>query len=923
MTREEENRLVRQMRASSSDAFWIASEALSKHGPAAVSAIGKFAEQLSSSSDDEQDRLRIASTVAVQVGLEAAADLLEEVRWDHVGIDPWMIPWMVREKYKLDRVRTTLHEKLSTRHSSADYLWNVLQTKDRNLQNEAEKLAVTDTWRPEQFDGLVEAGLSETTKRQFLVAKASDRTVALFMKHALRSDDPTVRQVANDTATTHTVRPEDFEECSQLGLTIEAQERVLREGVTSSCFKARYLQLMLNHPLNRLRAEAQELASPDNVEAYFVPDLLRAGLATTTLRRVIREVLASGNPYSTVGFLPYAITHGDNDLREAAWTCLSSPNKAVRHAAAKVLGESTLPVVERATNLLVDKAAGTREAAARLLATRGDEPARRVLLDRLPNEPKATVRAEIVGGLLDAGVSPDAVADAMGPATPEELEERGRAVRKLGWTWLDEVPLPPLQWTDGRPVDPAAVRLMLYAQSRQKRPMPEPELMPLYRQIDRHSSADFALTLLDLQQKGDRHKATAWAMIPVGLLGDNRAVAQLVAAVRKHAKKYDEKVFGFAIHALALNGTDAAISAVAGNADAYRDAAKLKHRKAAAVADRVLDRLAITRGMTRAELEDATLPTFGFPTDGTPRRIIAGKRTIDARISTDFKLVMTDAETGKRVASVPKAAGEAIVGEFKGLRKMLGEVAKQQTARLERLMVDGQRWDGRVWSERLLGHPMLLPFAQRLVWATFDESDRPTQLLRALPDRTLTDADDEAVEPPTAGERVGIVHPLLLEADVASAWREHLADYEVEPPFEQLDRPTARVPPDLRDAEIDGRLKDESVGLLSLRAKLQKHGWTLSYDHAVRRFEKDGVIARLTVRGAGEYYYGGDSSQTVPLGNITFHKAEDVQAVAEDGNDTRPVPRLPLGVVPPIVYSETVGRLRRIAGIDDVPGAAA
>ena len=648
--------------------------------------------------------------------------------------------------------------------------------------------------------------------------------------------------------------------------------------------------------------------APCSSQFHDLRNLREAGLSTEAERRdVIRAGMYPRSSHHRDAYIRIALERDEPELVERVWDLLGSDRGAAA-AAIRALAESPRHVVERAGSLLVDPKAGIREAAVQLFAARGGEDARRILLDRLPNEPAVSVRAEIVSALLDGGLSLDAVADAFPPADLDDYAERGRKVRKPAWKWLDVDALPPPKTAAGGEVPREAMRLMLACQSKQSRPMPDPEVLGLYRLIDRGTSGDFAVGLLDAVNKAAR-APNAWALVPAGLLGDNRAVTGLVSALNKWAKGNKEKLAEYAVQALVLNGTDAALSAVGGVADRYRHVGKATQRRAAAAADAALDRLAAGRGLSRADLDESIIPSFGFPVDGTPRVIVAGKRTVHARVGGDFKLSMADADTGKRVASVPKAAGESVVAEFKGLRKLLGEVAKQQTARLERLMVAGNKWDGEAWSSRFLGHPVLAPFAQRLVWATWD-GDRPGTLFRALEDGTLTDADDEAVDLPSAGDVVGIVHPLWLDADVLARWREHLADYEVSPPFEQFDRPTARLPDNLADATEDKRLAGTEVGFLSLRGKLERAGWAQDYRGFRRRFAAQNVVAWLSTDG-NDWYYGSDPSATVKLGPLSFSKPTAADA---DENAGR-LPPLPLGNVPATAFSEAIGLLHRIAGV--------
>ena len=68
------------------------------------------------------------------------------------------------------------------------------------------------------------------------------------------------------------------------------------------------------------------------------------------------------------------------------------------------------------------------------------------------------------------------------------------------------------------------------------------------------------------------------------------------------------------------------------------------------------------------------------------------------------------------------------------------------------------------WRELFLRHPVLLPFATRLVWAAYDAEGKRIALFRALEDRSLTTVQDDAYELPESC-KVGAVHPLELSDD--------------------------------------------------------------------------------------------------------------------------------------------------------------
>jgi hypothetical protein len=269
---------------------------------------------------------------------------------------------------------------------------------------------------------------------------------------------------------------------------------------------------------------------------------------------------------------------------------------------------------------------------------------------------------------------------------------------------------------------------------------------------------------------------------------------------------------------------------------------------------------------------------------------------------------MKDTKTGKKAISIPKAAPPEVQAEFKGLGKLLVEVAKSQSARLEALMVRQHRWPAARWEEIFLRHPILFPFAVRLVWGAYDASGKVTSTFRALPDRTLTDAHDEAGEL-DKNLAIGIVHPLDLTAEQIQAWQAHLGDYEIAPPFFQMERQVVSVPAALREQTQYAPLKGTTMNAMSFRGKVERSGWTRSATAAAyrKRFAASGIDGYVTLDGMPEWGYGYDPTATVTLDQVLF-----VSIDTKPENFTTSV--MKLADVPEMVFSETVGDLMRITG---------
>ena len=232
---------------------------------------------------------------------------------------------------------------------------------------------------------------------------------------------------------------------------------------------------------------------------------------------------------------------------------------------------------------------------------------------------------------------------------------------------------------------------------------------------------------------------------------------------------------------------------------------------------------AASLGMTADELGDRVVPWLGFAAN-QPRLIDCAGKSIEAQIGLDFKLKYVDRDKKKAIASLPKTAPKEILAEFKELAATLREVSKAQMLRLENLMVRQYRWPIERWRELFPVHPLLAPMAIRLVWGVYDDAGKLLATFRMLEDCSFTQASDEPLDLPVAGS-IGIVHPLELSADERQAWQTHLADYEIESPFPQLERPVVRLSPDSSDKKTLREYSGINVNAMTFRGRAEKLGW--------------------------------------------------------------------------------------------------
>ena len=223
--------------------------------------------------------------------------------------------------------------------------------------------------------------------------------------------------------------------------------------------------------------------------------------------------------------------------------------------------------------LLAAKKASVRSAAVSLLAVAATPAAAKALEARLDDESDEEVRDQIL-------LSLDQVWEAQGKKiTRKQIDQRiARTAEKLEKPvadWIDEKKLPPLCFAKGgEKLKPQTVRYLLYRQSRAREMRPDIECKPLYALIDRKTSGDFALAVLQIFLGSKMAAEDRWALAIAGILGDDRIVAVLMNQIRVWVDANRGKLAEYAAEALALLGSDVALCAVDALSIRYRSKQK-------------------------------------------------------------------------------------------------------------------------------------------------------------------------------------------------------------------------------------------------------------------------------------------------------------------------------------------------------------
>jgi hypothetical protein len=328
------------------------------------------------------------------------------------------------------------------------------------------------------------------------------------------------------------------------------------------------------------------------------------------------------------------------------------------------------------------------------------------------------------------------------------------------------------------------------------------------------------------------------------------------------------------------------------------------------LAQALVERIADERGWTTDELADRTIPTAGLDERGIIDLEI-GSRLYQAKLDAEDVLTLynPDGKVVKNLPQVSEGPDKQSATEAKKVlsnaKKELKQVHEFQAKRLYEALCIGRRWQLAEWRRFLLEHPIVGRLVQRLVWLGLDAQDEIVGSFRPLEDLSLTDSSDNAVDLASfAGVR--LAHRSFFTAEQAATWKQHLADYKIEPLFNQLDRP---VLVSATGTSIDDRtgyiveafkLRSAAQKLGYERAQAEDGGWFTQY---IKPFTGIGINAVIEFTGS-----------PLPEENRAVALLEAKFVRARKGQRSGYGPQAALNEVPSVLLSEVWNDLHQIAG---------
>jgi hypothetical protein len=340
-------------------------------------------------------------------------------------------------------------------------------------------------------------------------------------------------------------------------------------------------------------------------------------------------------------------------------------------------------------------------------------------------------------------------------------------------------------------------------------------------------------------------------------------------------------------------------------------------------ATKLVTEIADRNGWTRDELADRTIPDCGF-SSRDKMLLDYGPRQFTARLDSNMTFILTD-DSGKILKTLPaprkdddEELAKLAKQQLTDGKKQLKQVLQLQQERLYEAMCTQRQWTFEAWATFLLNHPIVNRHCQRLIWLELDAENNVTTIFRALEDGSLTDVEDNeiAIDPTAA---IALAHGSLLTEPQRQSWQTHLADYEIQPIFDQLSKQIYELPSDrAKDLEITD-FEGHMLEAFQLRGRILKLGYSRGetqdggcfYDYH-KTFP--GLGLKATIEFSGNYLP--EENNTVALTRLNFSKITEQQEASYHYDS-----RITLDQVPIVLLSEIYEDMRSLAalgtGFDD------
>ncbi|MBV8251474.1 MAG: DUF4132 domain-containing protein [Chitinophaga sp.] len=601
------------------------------------------------------------------------------------------------------------------------------------------------------------------------------------------------------------------------------------------------------------------------------------------------------NGYDIKLLLPVLDQHDPAAFADQLWPYTLHKLKSVRMAVATLLARDP-QAYNKAADLLQHKKAEQRLAATLILCSINTPAARTLIQEALHNEINDDARdmmLETLGNTIQYSADMETVNYLI--ASAASRHKLSRPLEK----WLDDQSLPLLWTTDGTQLPLEATRFLLYRMSRIKEMGADVEARPLLRLLDKTRNDDFAVALFNLYEQHEGDTRLKFLLATAALTGHKQLATALQDNIADWIKHRRPRQAEHGLAALALHAGSKSLQIVEYYANKYVT------RKVAlgAAARTALTRAAEELGLTLHELGDKAVPDLDF--EGRYKPFDMKGDTWKGFVDLNFRIAYLNRKN-RRPKTPPVAAAPETKRFFKSLQKQLPDMAIAQTKRLEQFLVNQRNWTAKQWLELFLQNPLMFVFANRLVWAVYDEAGQLMTTFRCTEESRLHSVSGAEIHLPEYAT-VRLLHPLQLDETSLQQWRQHLSVNNIVPAFNQLDRNTTLLTPQQRFQTQINDFEDIVMEQEALILHLQEKGWlpAINEEGNLYAFTKTDDIQQVTATVDVFSIYHASGIQC-KLGNLYFTEILQESASVSSTHPVAADRLLPFLKVAPIFWAEAI-----------------
>ncbi|MCQ6557090.1 DUF4132 domain-containing protein [Paenibacillus mendelii] len=369
-----------------------------------------------------------------------------------------------------------------------------------------------------------------------------------------------------------------------------------------------------------------------------------------------------------------------------------------------------------------------------------------------------------------------------------------------------------------------------------------------------------------------------------------------------------------AVRALAISSQDSGLMLVDNMARNF------KYRQVKEAAAEAFDSAAEELGVDRETLADRIVPTLGFSERGE-QTVNFGSRVFTLKLSTRLELEIYDA-ADKKLKVLPKPndkddadMAKAAAEHVKLIKKSLKTVITTQLSRLEYALASGRRWDLETWIKLFVQNPILQGFAIGMIWGSYRD-DQLAAAFRYMEDGTLNTINEQEYIVQD-NSRIGLIHPLELEADEIEQWKTQLEDYEIIQPIVQLNRTIHQMTEAEKQKPVITRFQGRVMHPLTLKGKMTKFAWARGdvidggmYYCFYKEDPRSGIGIQLNFSGAYVGQEGEFEEEVVVREAFFFHNGSAARGYVND--KSRDEGLIEGNAIPPQLFSEAIYELELI-----------